>query len=162
MRETHRFLRGMVAWVGFPQTEVRYVRRARAAGTTKYPLSKMLLLAWTASVSFSPVPLRLSFLLGIVLFLAGITQAINALVRSVLGLYLVPGWASLIVVNCLVGGAVLMCIGVLGEYVGRIYEEVKGRPIYIVANALNARALETEAPDPIHQYELARLDQEVR
>ena len=165
MRETHRFLRGMVAWVGFPQTEVRYIRRARVAGETKYPLSKMLLLAWTASVSFSPAPLRLSFLLGIVLFLAGISQAINAVVRVVLGLYLVPGWASLIVVNCLVGGAVLMCIGVLGEYVGRIYEEVKGRPIYIVAHAMNVRAGEVGAAqgiEEVHGMELERLDQVVR
>jgi dolichol-phosphate mannosyltransferase len=161
MRETHRFLRGMVAWVGFPQSEVRYVRRARAAGVTKYPLSKMLLLGWTASVSFSPVPLRLSFVLGIILFMAGITQAINAAVRSVLGLYLVEGWASLIIVNCLVGGAVLVCIGVLGEYVGRIYEEVKGRPIYIVANVLNAHVREPQPP-PVHLYELERLNQEVR
>lgn len=156
MRETHRFLRGMVAWVGFPQTEVRYVRRKRAAGSTKYPLSKMLLLAWTASVSFSPAPLRLSFLFGIVLFLLGISQGVNALVRSALGLYVVPGWTSLIVVNCLIGGAILMCIGVLGEYVARIYEEVKGRPIYIVANTLNLPA--TNSPPSL---DLERLKQEV-
>lgn len=155
MRETHRFLRGMVSWAGFPQTDVAYVRRKRAAGATKYPLSKMLLLAWTASVSFSPAPLRLSFLFGIVLFLAGITQGINAMVRAALGLYLVPGWASLIVVNCLIGGAILMCIGVLGEYVARIYEEVKGRPIYIVANTLNLPA--PAAPS----LDLERLKQEV-
>jgi dolichol-phosphate mannosyltransferase len=140
MREVHRFLRGMIAWVGFPQTEVAYVRRARAAGTTKYPISRMLAFAWTAAVSFSPVPLRLSFFLGLVLFLAGITQAINAVVRAALGFYLVPGWASLIVVNCLVGGGILMCIGVLGEYVGRIFEAVKGRPIYIVCDSANVPA----------------------
>jgi glycosyltransferase involved in cell wall biosynthesis len=137
MREMHRFLRGMVAWVGFPQTEVPYVRRPRAAGRTKYPLKRMLGLAWTASVSFSPVPLRISFLMGLVLFLLGITQAVSALVQMTLGIPLVRGWASLIIVNCLVGGGILMCIGVLGEYIGRIFEEVKGRPLYIVASSAN-------------------------
>jgi dolichol-phosphate mannosyltransferase len=161
MREVHRFLRGMVAWVGFPQCEVPYVRRARAAGVTKYPFRRMLYLAWTASVSFSPVPLRISFMLGLLLFLAGITQAVNALVRAALGLFLVPGWASLIVVNCLVGGGILMCLGVLGEYVGRIYEEVKGRPIYIVASSANIAAGFTETSS-LHGLDLERLKQEVR
>lgn len=161
MREVHRFMRGMVAWVGFPQSEVRYVRRRRIAGTTKYPVSKMLHLAWTASVSFSPAPLRLSFLLGFLLFLAGITQAINAVVRVMLGLYLVPGWASLIVVNCLIGGGILMCIGVAGEYIGRIFEEIKGRPLYIVASSLNMGP-DREETETASSLNLVRLHQEVR
>lgn len=137
MRETHRFLRGMAAWVGFAQTEVSYVRKGRAAGETKYPLSKMLKLAWSAALSFSPAPLRVSFLLGLVLFVAGITQAANAIIRSLAGLPMVPGWASLIVVNCLVGGGILVSIGVLGEYVGMIFEESKGRPLYLIADTVN-------------------------
>lgn len=137
MRETHRFLRGMAAWVGFAQTEVSYVRKGRAAGETKYPLSKMLKLAWGAAVSFSPAPLRVSFLLGLILFVAGITQAANAVIRSLAGLPMVPGWASLIVVNCLVGGGILVSIGVLGEYVGMIFEEAKRRPLYLVADQVN-------------------------
>jgi polyisoprenyl-phosphate glycosyltransferase len=139
MRETHRFLRGMISWVGFPQTAVPYTREARAGGTTKYPVWKMLRFAWTAAVSFSPLPLRLSFGLGVVLALVGVTQAINALVRTALGLYTVPGWTSLMVVVCLIGSAILMSIGVLGEYVGRIFEESKGRPLYIVAECTNAK-----------------------
>lgn len=158
MRETHRFLRGMVAWVGFPQTEVGYVRRARVAGVTKYPLSKMLRLAWNAAISFSPLPLRISFYLGGLLFLAGATQAINAMIRAALGLYLVPGWASLVVVICLVGGGVLVSIGVLGEYVGQVLEEVKRRPLYVVAASANAEAIPGE-PESVHRVELERLSE---
>ncbi len=134
MRETHRFLRGMISWVGFPQTAVTYARGARVAGETKYPLRRMLRLAWTAAVSFSPKPLRISFLLGFMVAAIGMAQAANAVIRSILGLYVVPGWSSLIVVTCLIGGAILISIGVLGEYVGRIFEASKERPIYIIAS----------------------------
>jgi glycosyltransferase involved in cell wall biosynthesis len=137
MRETHRFLRGMVCWVGFPQTTVTYVRQPRVLGSTKYPLRQMLLFAWTAAVSFSPAPLRLAFALGVLTAMAGLAEGIYAVVRTLLGLYNVPGWTSVIVVVCLIGGAVLMSIGVLGEYVARIFEESKGRPLYIVAASAN-------------------------
>ena len=134
MRESHRFLRGMVAWIGFPQSFVDYARDPRVAGETKYSLNKMLSLAWTAAVSFSPTPLRLSFGLGLGIMAIGMLQAINAVVRSILGLHVVEGWSSIIVVTCLVGGAILVSIGVLGEYVGRIFEATKERPLYIVAS----------------------------
>jgi len=146
MRETHRFLRGMVAWVGFPQTAVEYVRDSRVAGETKYPLGKMLALAWTAAISFSPTPLRLSFGLGFLVAAIGMLQAVNAVIRSILGLHLVEGWSSIIVVNCLVGGSVLISIGVLGEYVGRIFEATKDRPLYIVASDINRPQLHPEEP----------------
>lgn len=152
MRETHRFLRGMVAWVGFPQTEVGYHRRPRQAGKTKYPLHKMLQLAWTAAVSFSPAPLRLSFAAGFSVALVGIGYGVYAFMRSLLGLYVVPGWTSLIVVICLIGGAILISIGVAGEYIARIFEEVKGRPLYIVSENITAASGE---PDLLPQ--LARL-----
>jgi dolichol-phosphate mannosyltransferase len=137
MRETHRFLRGMVCWVGFSQTTVAYVRRPRLRGETKYPLRKMLLFAWTAAVSFSPAPLRLSFGLGALTALAGLADGVYAVARTLLGFYNVPGWTSVIVVICLIGGAILMSIGVVGEYVARIYEESKGRPLYLVASSAN-------------------------
>jgi dolichol-phosphate mannosyltransferase len=133
MRETHRFLRGMVSWVGFPQTAVRFVRSARVAGETKYPLRRMLLFAWTAALSFSPLPVRISFVLGAMLFSVGGAYAAYALWRVVFGLYIVPGWASLIMMNCLTAGAIMMGLGVIGEYVARIFEEVKNRPLYIVS-----------------------------
>jgi glycosyltransferase involved in cell wall biosynthesis len=137
MRETHRFLRGMVAWVGFPQTFVPYARDRRVAGKTGYPLRKMLWLAWTAAISFSPTPLRASFVLGFLVAAIGGIQAVNAVVRSILGLYVVPGWSSLIIVTCLIGGAILISIGVLGEYVGRIFEAAKERPLYLIASKFN-------------------------
>jgi len=137
MRETHRFLRGMVAWVGFPQTAVSYARNRRVAGKTAYSVGKMLWLAWTAAVSFSAIPLRASFVLGFLIAAIGMLQAANAVVRSILGLYVVPGWSSLIVVTCLIGGAILISIGVLGEYVGRIFEAVKERPLYVVASKID-------------------------
>jgi glycosyltransferase involved in cell wall biosynthesis len=144
MRETHRFLRGMVSWVGFPQTAVPFVRQKRAAGQTKYPLHKMMRFAWTAAVSFSPLPLRLSFVVGGGLFTIGLAYTLYAIVRLVLGLYLVPGWTSLIIINCLGSGAVMLSIGVLGEYVAKIFEEIKQRPLYIVSDRFNLAA-ETEA-----------------
>jgi dolichol-phosphate mannosyltransferase len=164
MRETHRFLRGMVAWVGFPQIGVPYVRRPRAAGETKYPLPKMLKLAWTAATSFSPAALRLSFFFGLLLFLAGFLQALNAIVRSALGLYMVTGWASLIIVNCLVGGGILVSIGVLGEYVGRIFEQVKGRPLYLVATSLNTGRfpVPSQTGSATVEAALERMSQELR
>jgi dolichol-phosphate mannosyltransferase len=137
MRETHRFLRGMVAWAGYPQIAVRYRRRERPAGETKYPLRKMVRLAWTAVTSFSSLPLKCSFALGMVFGLFGIEEAARALLAHFLGKETVPGWISLMVVTSLIGSALLMSISVLGEYVGKIYEQVKGRPLYLVARTFN-------------------------
>jgi len=148
MRETHRFLRGMIAWVGFPQTAVSYARGCRVAGKSTYPLRKMLWLAWTAAVSFSPTPLRASFVLGFVIAAIGMLEAANAVVRSILGLYVVPGWSSLIVVTCLIGGAILTSIGVLGEYVGRIFEAVKERPLYVIASKIDRLSAQSQS-DPV-------------
>ena len=137
MRETHRFLRGMISWVGFPQIAVEYERDPRAAGKTKYPLRALLRFAWTAAISFSPLPLRISFGFAVILALIALTQAINAVVRTALGLYTVPGWTSLMVVLCLIGSAILISIGVLGEYIARIFEENKHRPLYVITEAIN-------------------------
>lgn len=144
MRETHRFLRGMVAWVGFPQTAVLYKRDARAAGETKYPLRKMLTFAWTAALSFSPLPLRVSLLLGILTALIGFFAGLYALVVAIihfffadLGIPYSSGWASIMTLLCLVGGAILVGIGILGEYVARIYDEIKARPLYLVSYRRN-------------------------
>lgn len=152
MRETHRFLRGMVAWAGYPQIAVRYTRDRRAAGETKYPLRKMLMLAWTAASSFSSLPLKLSFGLGVLFGLLGVEEAVRALMLRIIGRQTVPGWASLMVVTSLLGSAILMSMSVLGEYVGKIYEQVKGRPLYLVARTFNvaepARKEEAGGADP--------------
>jgi glycosyltransferase involved in cell wall biosynthesis len=137
MRETHRFLRGMVSWIGFPQTAVQFVRPRRAAGETKYPLIKMLRFAWTGAISFSPLPLRLSLMAGMTIFSIGVIYGVYALVRMLLGLYLVPGWTSVIVLNCISSGAILLGIGVVGEYIARIFEQIKDRPLYVVSDCFN-------------------------
>jgi glycosyltransferase involved in cell wall biosynthesis len=137
MRETHRFLRGMVAWVGYPQCAVKYERAPRAAGRTKYPLRKMLLFAWTAATSFSILPLQASLLLGILVGMFGIEEGVRALLAVILGWYTVPGWTSLMIVTCIIGSALLICIGILGQYLGKIYEQSKQRPLYLVARTFN-------------------------
>ena len=137
MHETHRFLRGMVAWVGFPQCAVEYERAPRAGGSTKYPMRKMLLFAWTAATSFSTLPLQVSLLLGIAVGIFGIEEAIRALLAFALGWYVVPGWTSLTILTSVIGSALLISIGILGQYVGRIYEQAKSRPLYLVSRTFN-------------------------
>lgn len=133
MRESHRFLRGMIAWVGYPQTSVVYVRQARVAGVTKYPLRKMLLLAWTAAVSFSTTPLNVSFVLSAIVGAFGVEEACRALLAHWMGWYVIPGWTSLMVVTSLIGSCLLLSLGILGQYIARIYEQAKDRPLYLVS-----------------------------
>ena len=137
LRETHRFLRGMVAWVGYPQVAVEYERAARVAGETKYPLRNMLSFAWTAATSFSTLPLRFSTWLGAIAALLGVEEAVRATLAHVFHWYTVPGWSSLTILVSLLGGATLMSVGVVGEYVGRIYEQSKQRPLYLVGGTVN-------------------------
>jgi polyisoprenyl-phosphate glycosyltransferase len=133
MQEQHRFLRGMVAWVGFPQVAVRYHRAARVAGETKYPLHKMLKFAWTAATSFSTVPLKISFVLGIIVGFLGLEESVRAVMATLLHWDVVPGWSSLMVATCLIGASLLISVSILGEYVGRIYEQSKERPLYLIS-----------------------------
>jgi glycosyltransferase involved in cell wall biosynthesis len=148
MRETHRFLRGMVAWVGFAQIAVPYERAARVAGKSKYPISKMLSFAWVAATSFSTLPLRMSILMGMLVTLFGIEEAARAVLAHVFHWYTVTGWSSLMVTTCIIGGTLLISIGVLGEYVGKLYEQSKDRPLYLVARTLN---LGETKPDPANE-----------
>lgn len=137
LREGQRFLRGMVTWLGFYQVPVPFDRPARVAGTTKYPLRKMLALAWDAILSFSSSPLRFAAYLGGGLVVFGLMLAGYAFSRQMIYHDLVPGWTPLVVLHGLIGGGTLMCLGLIGEYVGRIYDEIKQRPIYIVARTEN-------------------------
>src|ERR1035437_2765269 len=136
MREQHRFVRGMVTWVGSPQCAVKYRRNPRVTGSTKYPVHKMLSFAWTAATSFSILPLQIIIVLGMIAGLCGIEEAIRA-VAALLAGRTVPGWTSLMVVTSILGSAVLISIGIVGQYVGKIYEESKGRPLYLVARTFN-------------------------
>jgi polyisoprenyl-phosphate glycosyltransferase len=137
MRETHRFLRGMVAWVGYSQFALKYRRESRVAGTSKYPLHKMLSFAWTAATSFSTLPLKLSLIFGIIVGVFGIEEGFRAVLAFLLGWYTVPGWTSLMVVTTMIGSALLISIGILGQYVGNIYEQSKERPLYLVSRKFN-------------------------
>ena len=137
LRETHRFLRGMVAWVGYSQIGVPYERAARVAGDTKYSLYKMIRFAWTAATSFSTLPLKASIFLGVIVALLGLEEAIRAVLAHIFHWYAVPGWSSLTVLVSVIGGATLISIGILGEYVGKLYEQTKDRPLYLVSQTLN-------------------------
>lgn len=137
MKERHRFLRGMVAWLGFPQTAVKFSRAPRLSGTTKYNLSKMIGLAWNASVSFSPLPLRISLVLGVLIALFGVAYSGYSLYHAFVLKDTVPGWTTLVILLCLIGGWILIAIGILGEYVAKIFEESKQRPMYVVQKKLN-------------------------
>ena len=130
--ERHRLMRGLSAWIGFRQTCVEYDRPARAAGETKYTLGRMILLALDAVFSFSWVPLRLASLAGLaVVFISSLFVFVNVLLRLFTDV-VVPGWTSIVALICFVGGMNLLMLGILGEYVGRIFEEVKRRPLYLV------------------------------
>ena len=137
MNETHRFLRGMVAWVGFAQVAVQYHRVARVAGSTKYPLWKMCRFAWNAILSFSPLPLRISLVVGFIVALIGLLYGVYAIVIALVFHDTVRGWTTQVVLTSLLGGAILISNGILGEYVGRIFEEIKDRPLYVVARRVN-------------------------
>lgn len=137
MGEQHRFLRGMAAWVGFRQVGLPYARDARAAGETKYPFRKMLNLAMDAVSSFSHAPLKLATNLGWTIAGVSILYGIITTVRylTARGTF-APGWASMVVVISLLSGVQLITLGFIGEYIGRIYDEVKGRPLYLVSETI--------------------------
>lgn len=139
LRETHRFVRGMVAWIGFRQTAVYYDRAGRHAGVTHYPFRKMFRFAVDAITSFSPVPLRLATYLGVFAGIVGVVTAIWATWAKLSGQFAVPGWTTVMLAVSLASSAQLLMTGILGEYIGRIYEEVKRRPLYLVTDVVNAK-----------------------
>lgn len=140
LRERHRLIRGLVSWVGFTQTTLRFERPGRAAGSTKFPLWRMLELSLDAVTSFSAVPLRLATALGLVAILFGVGYGTYAVwIGYVRGLG-VTGWTSLVILNIFFSGVVLVCLGLVGEYVGRIFEEVKHRPLYVVKRRVGETA----------------------
>jgi glycosyltransferase involved in cell wall biosynthesis len=136
LRERHRLVRGLVSWVGFTQTTLPFERPRRAGGTTKYSLTRMVRLAFDAMTSFSVLPLKLATLLGFFAFLLGCIYAGYAVYVGYVLRLGVPGWTSLVILNIFFSGVVLVCLGLIGEYVGRIFEEVKGRPLYLVRRRL--------------------------
>ena len=131
MPERHRFVRGMIAWIGGRQVPLMYDRSPRAAGEGKYPLRRMICFAADAVTSLSVVPLRLSMMIGWVMAAIGFTCAIYSSIGAVLG-HTVPGWSSLMATVGLLSGMQFLMLGVIGSYLGRLYDQTKGRPLVLV------------------------------
>ncbi|MEJ5284018.1 MAG: glycosyltransferase family 2 protein [Brevinematia bacterium] len=138
MPERNKFIRGMISWIGFKQIPFYYIRDPRLAGTTKYPLKKMLKFAFTGIFYFSKKPLKLAINLGFISIVVGIFLSLYAIIGHFTGIIpTVPGWASIMITVIFFGGIQLLTIGVLGEYIGNIFDEVKKRPEYIIAKKIN-------------------------
>lgn len=135
LREKHRFMRGLSSWVGFKQTPVEYERAERFAGETKYPFRKMFRLAMNAITSFSYLPLRLATYFGFGLAALSLISIVLTVILRLAGSHFFEGQATTLVSVLLLGGIQLIVLGIIGEYLGRIYDEVKGRPLYLVARA---------------------------
>jgi len=146
MRERHRFLRGMASWAGFKQIGVTYKRAARFAGETKYPFKKMLKLATNAVTSFSYVPLQVAMVMGFIAAGLSIIAIPIVIILRITGDAQLTGQATTLIMVLFLGGVQLVSLGIIGEYIGRIYDEVKARPVYIVS----------QGPDD--DYDPTRLD----
>ncbi|MGJ8583198.1 MAG: glycosyltransferase family 2 protein [Marinosulfonomonas sp.] len=151
MPEKHRFLRGMVAWVGFRQHALPYERDPRLAGTSKYPLSKMLKFAADGIVSFSIKPLRIATNLGLIASALALVGILYAVVMRIFTSTWVEGWTGLIIAVLFIGGVQLISLGVIGEYLGRVYEEVKNRPLFVLREKIgfpDAEPAKRRSPQP--------------
>lgn len=146
MRESNRYVRGMFGWMGFRHTAVEYVRAPRFAGKTHYPLKKLIRLGMDGVFGFSRVPLRIALKVGgfvaVVSLLGGLAAIIARLVLS----FTVPGWASMTVLVSFLGGIQLAVLGMMGEYIGRTYEEVLNRPLYIISDAHGVSPAQLQIP----------------
>jgi glycosyltransferase involved in cell wall biosynthesis len=149
MPERNRFVRGLRAWSGFRQTGVTYERAARFAGTPKYNFSKLVKLATDGLFSFSTVPLRLATWLGLMVSALAFFGVIFTLAQKLfsaefakIGLAPTPGFPTIVISVLFLGGVQLICLGILGEYIGRVYEEVKGRPLWILRDSAGIAAVE--------------------
>jgi glycosyltransferase involved in cell wall biosynthesis len=134
MPERHRFLRGMTRWAGFRQTFVSYERCERGAGCSKYGLARMLLLAWDAVTSFSAFPLRLAGLVGVCTSIVGWLYLAYAIGVHLFTHATISGWTSMTAAVLILGGVQLVFLGIIGQYMGRMYEEAKGRPLFLIAD----------------------------
>ncbi len=135
MPERHRFIRGMVAWIGGKQVPLQYDRKARAAGETKYPLTKMVRFAIDAITAFSVVPLMASMTIGWIMAIVGFAFFVYSMIGFVLG-YNIPGWTSLMAATGLLGGMQFLMLGIIGAYLGRLYDQNKGRPLFMIRDII--------------------------
>jgi glycosyltransferase involved in cell wall biosynthesis len=132
MPERERFLRGLTRWIGYNQTFVSYDRAPREAGATKYTLRKMVAFAWDGVASFSGAPLRVASWAGLAVSLLGWLYLLYVLLVAAFTTRVVPGWTSVIAAVLVLGGVQLICLGIFGQYLGRMFQEVKGRPLFLV------------------------------
>ena len=146
MPERNRFVRGLSSWVGFRQTAVTYQRASRFAGRTKYPWRKLSRLATNALTSFSDKPLQLATFIGLLVAALGLAAVPVVVALRLLGLPGLYGQTSVLITVLIMGGLQLIAIGILGAYVGRLYEEVKGRPLYVVAETIPPSRPSSVAP----------------
>lgn len=137
VNENNRFIRGIISWLGFKQTGVSFERDKRFAGETKYPLSKMLKFAFDAITSFSYKPLKLATFLGFLTSLGGFLYLFVVIYQRIFMEETIVGWASTLAVTLIFNGVILNILGIIGEYIGRIFDEAKGRPLYLVKKTLN-------------------------
>lgn len=142
MPERHRFVRGLVSWVGHRQMALPYERKKRAAGKSKYPLIKMLRFATDGILSFSSKPLQISTKIGIFTSCLSLIGIFYALVMRLLTSDWVEGWTTLLITFLFIGGVQLISIGIIGEYIGRIYEESKNRPLYLIQEYIGSNKLD--------------------
>ncbi|PFK42203.1 glycosyltransferase [Bacillus cereus] len=143
MTERNRFIRGMMSWVGFSQTYVEYERDERFAGETKYPLKKMIKFASDGIIAFSTKPLRIVMTLGLMSVFISILVLLYTVIIKVIGQDIQTGWASIMVAITFFSGIQLLGLGIVGQYIARIYDESKNRPIYIVKETLNVDQKDT-------------------
>ena len=139
-REQHRFMRGLVAWLGLKEAIIPFQRAPRVAGTTKYPFWKMVRFAWTAISSFSALPLKLSLYVGLAMSACGMGYCLYVLYEAIVLRTTVQGWSSLVCLQVLFNGAILTAVGLVGDYVARIYDESKRRPLYVLTEMMNVEA----------------------
>jgi len=147
MPERNRFVRGMMSWIGFKQIAVEYERNVRFAGETKYPIKKMIKFATDGIISFSTKPLKFVSLLGVFSILMSIGVFLYGLISKILINNTISGWTSIITLIALFGGLQLMSLGIIGEYIARIYDECKNRPLYVIKSTKNIETNENFKSD---------------
>lgn len=140
LREKHRYMKGLFAWVGYSQTEITYERDERYAGDTKWKFFGLLDLAFEGLTSFSVLPLRLASMLGVLSAFAALVFAVIIIIKKMMFGDPVAGYPSLVVLITFIGGIQLLALGIIGEYLGRVFNETKNRPLYIIKNIYSSRA----------------------
>lgn len=146
LKEKDRFVRGLVSWIGFRQGGVTYRRDERFAGETKYPYRKMVKFALDGITSFSTVPLKLAAWMGYLASGFAFLYMLSVFVQKALG-YTIEGWATIMVAMLFLGGVQLICLGIIGEYLGRIFNEIKPRPMYVVEEVVGGAASSEGSPE---------------